>query len=235
MSSRWLTCLFAATALFSVGCNDSTGLSANQAANVRVVHASATPTAVTAPIDIAVGGQVATNNAGVAFGGTSECLRVAAATPDLAIRAAGTATVLATPGPFTAGGRNTVIVSGPAATLRVNVIDDPLTPPLQSGRARIRVFNGRTLGPAMDVTVTPVNQPASAQSATNVGQATATTWLDIPAGAAVVRLRNAGTTTDVDFLNVLVTSGQELTLVAVDPATGTTDLRWVFTTPCPAP
>jgi hypothetical protein len=235
MSSRLLTSLFAVTALFSVGCDDSTGLSASQAANVRVVHASATPTTVTAPVDVAVGGQVATNNAGIEFGNASECVRVDADTPNLAIRAAGTATVLATPGPFTAGGRNTVVLSGPAATLRVNGIDDPLTPPLQSGRARIRVFNGRTLGPAMDVTVTPVNQPASAQSATNVGQTTATAWLEIPAGAAAVRLRNAGTTTDVDFLNVLATSGQELTLVAVDPATGTADIRWVFTTPCPAP
>jgi uncharacterized protein DUF4397 len=235
MSSRWLTCLFAATALFSVACDDSSGLSDSQAANVRVVHASATPTTVTSPIDVAVNGQVATGNAGIEFGGTSECVRVDADTPDLAIRAAGTATVLATPGPFTAGGRNTVVLSGPAATLRVTVIDDPLTPPLAAGRARIRVFNGRTLGPAMDVTVTPVNQPGSAQSASNIAQASATGWLEIPAGAAAVRLRNAGTTTDVDFLNVLATSGQELTLVAVDPATGSGDLRWVFTTPCPAP
>lgn len=237
MSSRLLTCLFAATALFSVACDDSTGLSASQAANVRVVHASTTATTPTTAIDVAVNGQVATNNAGIAFGGTSECVRVDADTPDLAIRVASQATVLATPGPFTAAGRSSVILSGPAAALRVNVIDDPLTPALQSGRARIRVFNARTLGAAMDVVVTPWNRPAEAPPpAVGVGQATASTWLEVPAGGVVaVRLNNTGTQTQVALINVAVTSGEELTLVAVDPPSGTTELRWVITSPCPAP
>jgi uncharacterized protein DUF4397 len=235
MSSRWLTCLFAATALLSVACDDSTGLADSQAANVRVVHASTTATTATTPIDVAVNGQVATNNANIAFGSTSECVRVDADTPDLGIRVTGSPTVLATPAPFTDGGRNTVILSGPAATLRVTVVDDPLTPPLQSGRSRIRVFNGRTLGSAMDVTVTPFNQPAAAQSDANILQATASDWLEIPAGAAAVRLTNTGTQTQVALINVAVTSGQELTLVAVDPASGSTELRWVVTSPCPAP
>jgi hypothetical protein len=237
MSSRWLTCLFAATALFSVACDDSTGLGASQAANVRVVHASTTATTPTTPIDIAVNGQVATNNAGIVFLGTSECVRVDADTPDLAIRVAGQTTVLATPGPFTAGGRNTVILSGPAATLRVNVIDDPLTPPLQSGRARIRVFNARTSGAAMDVVLTPWNRPAEAPPpAVGVAQATASTWLEVPAGGMVaVRLNNTGTQTQVALINVGVTSGEEMTLVAVDPPSGTTELRWIIISPCPAP
>jgi uncharacterized protein DUF4397 len=237
MSPRLLTCLFAATALFSVACDDSTGLSASRAANVRVVHASTTATTATTPIDVAVNGQVATNNAGITFGSTSECVRVDAATPDLAIRVASTTTVLATPGPFTAGGRNSVILSGPAATLRVTVIDDPLTPELQSGRARIRVFNGRTLGAAMDVVVTPWNAPADAPPpAVGVAQAAASAWLEVPAGGVVaVRLNNTGTQTQVALINVAVTSRQELTLVAVDPASGTTELRWVVTSPCPAP
>jgi hypothetical protein len=234
MSPRLLTSLFAATALFSVACDDSTGLSASEAANVRVVHASTTASTATTPVDVAVNGQVATDNAGIAYGSASECVRVDADTPDLAIRTEGTTTVLATPGPFTAGGRNTVILSG-TAPLRVTVIDDPLTPPLPSGNARVRVFNGRTLGSAVDVTVTPFNDPAAAQSDANIAQAAATDFLPIPAGAAAVRLRNAGTMTDIALINIAVTAGQEMTLVAVDPATGSTNIRWVITSPCTAP
>lgn len=238
MSSRLFRCLFAATALFSLACDDSTGLSDSQAANVRVVHASATTTTVTTPIDVAVAGQVATGNAGVAFGSTSECVRVNAATPDLTVRVAGTGTVIATPAPFTAAGRNTVILSGPAATVRVTTITDPLTPQLQSGRARIRVFNGTTRTAAMDVYATPWNQPAAAVQEADIAQTEATGWLEVPAGGLVqVRLTNTGTQTEVDVINVgPLTSGQELTLIAVDPVTGqTSSLRWVGTPPCPAP
>jgi hypothetical protein len=235
MSSRMLTCLFASTALFSIGCDDSTGLSDNQAANVRVIHASATATTQTTPVDVAVNGQVAAGNSGIAFSGVGECVRVDADSPDLTIRQAGTQTVIATPTPFTAGGRNTVILSGPSTALRVTTITDASTPALQSGRARIRVFNGTTRPANIDVYVTPWNQPAAAVTATNIGQAAATEWLEVPSGGMVsVRLTNTGTQTNVDVINVgPLTSGQELTLVAVDPATGQTgSLRWVGTTPC---
>src|SRR5918997_6588739 len=40
MSSRLLTCLFAASTLFTVACDDSSGLPSGQAANVRIVNAS---------------------------------------------------------------------------------------------------------------------------------------------------------------------------------------------------
>jgi hypothetical protein len=232
MSSRLLTCLCAATALLSVACDDSTGLSDSEAANVRIVHASTAGATVGTPIDVAVNGQVATNNAGIAFGGSSECIRVDADSPDLEVRVAGTGTVIASPTPFTAGGRNTVILSGSPASVRVTAIDDPATTPLQPGRARVRVFNGTTRATPLDVTVTSFDGTTD-QTQEDIAQATATTWFELPSGAAAIRLRNANTTTpDVAILNIGVAAGQEVTWIVVDPETTNGPLRWVFTTPC---
>jgi hypothetical protein len=237
MSSRWLTCVFAATALFSVACDDSTGLSDSEAANVSVVHASALGATATTSVDVLVNGQTFDGGEGIGFGAASACRRVDADSPDLTIQQAGTSTVLATPATFTAGGRNTVVLSGPAASLRVTTISDPLTPPLQSGRARVRVFNGTTRTQAMDVIVTPFNNPAAAvQSSASIGQTGVTEWLEVPAGGvSQVRINNAGTTTQVATISVGLTSGEEMILVAVDPITTGGDLRWVITSPCPAP
>ena len=237
MSSRWLTCLFAATALFSVGCDDSTGLSDSEAANVRVVHASALGATATTPIDVLVNGQAATGNSNVGFGSASECRRVDADSPDVTIQQTGSSTILATPTGFTAGGRNTIVLSGPAANLRVTTISDPIEPPLGTGRARVRVFNGTTRAQQMDVIVTPFNDPSAAvQSTASIGQTGVTGWLEVPAGGvSQVRINNAGTTTNVATINVGLTSREELTLVAVDPITTGGDIRWVIVSPCPAP
>jgi hypothetical protein len=231
MSSRVLTSVFAAIALFTIGCDDSTGLSDSQAANVRVVNASIAGTTMAPPVDVAVNGQVAADNAGIAYSESSECVRVDADSPDLEIRLAGTGTVVGAPVSFTAGGRNTVILSGSPASIRVTPIDDPATSPLQSGRARVRVFNGTTSATALDITVTPFSGTAETQ--TNIAQGTATTWFDIPAGAAAIRLRNTGTTSpDLAILNVGVTAGQEVTWIVVDRETPSAPLRWLFTSAC---
>ena len=237
MTSRWLTGLFAATALVSVACDDSTGLSDSEAANVRVVHASALGATATTPVDVLVNGQAAAGSSNVGFGSASECRRVDADNADVTIQQAGTSTVIATPTGFTAGGRNTIVLSGPAASLRTTTISDPLTPPLASGRARVRVFNGTTRTQQMDVIVTPFNDPSAAvQSAAAIGQIGVTEWLEVPAGGvSQVRINNAGTTTNVATINVGLTSGEELTLVAVDPITTGGDIRWVITSPCTAP
>jgi hypothetical protein len=234
MSPKLLTSLFAATALFSLACDDSTGLRASEAANVRVVQASVAGATTGTPIDVAVNGKVAAGNAGVGFGGSSECVRVDADNPDLEVRVAGTSTVVTAPTSFTAGGRNTLILSGSPTSIRSTTITDALTPPLQAGRARVRVFNGTTRTTAMDITVTPFSGAGTTQ--TNIAQATATEWFDIPAGGAAIRLRNTGTTSpDLALLNIGATPGQEQTWIVVDPETTGGALRWVVTSPCGAP
>lgn len=235
MSPRLLTSLFAATTLVSLGCDDSTGLRASEAANVRVVQASAAGATTGTPIDVAVNGQVATNNAGIGFGSSSQCVRVDADNPDLEVRVAGTSTVVSAPTSFTAGGRSTLILSGSPTSIRATTIDDPLTPALEAGHARVRVFNGTTRTTPMDITVTPFSA-STGVTQEDIAQATATAWYDIPAGGAAIRLRNANTTSpDLAILNIGATSGQEQTWIVIDPETTGGPLRWVFTTPCGAP
>ena len=236
MSSRSLTCLIAATALLSAGCDDSTGLSSSQAANVRLVNASP----VVGTLGVAVDGNTQTDASNVAFLGAGQrCVRVDASDPDLTLeQSGGTVTLPATTFTFDEGGRNTIIVSGTTASnLRVTTISDPLTPELQTGRARLRVFNATTRTTAMDAIVTPWNQTSgTVYTGLNTSTNPVSTWFDVPANGTIqVRMTNTGTQTNVDIINLVLTEGQELTLVAVDPATGSTGLRWVVTPPCSRP
>jgi Domain of unknown function (DUF4397) len=237
MSSRLLTCLFAGTALLSAACDDSTGISANQAANVRIVNAS--PAVGT--LGVAVNGNTQANASNVGFlAAGDQCVRVNATNPQLTVQQTGGTVTLPTNTAFTfdQGGRNTVVVSGTSATnLRVTTVSDPVTPALQAGRARLRVFNATTRATAMDVVVTPWNATSGTVFANlNTSTNPVSTWFDVPAGGTVqVRLNNTGTQTTVDIINFVPTQGQELTLVAVDPASGSTGLRWIVSPACNAP
>src|SRR5688572_1632602 len=135
MSSRLLTCLFAATALLSIGCDDSTGPDDDEAANVRIVNASP----ATGELDVLVNGNIQDNASDVGFLGASEqCVRVNADDPELTFQqTGGSVTIPATSFAFDDGGRNTVVVAGTSsANLRVITISDLLTPALDAGEAR---------------------------------------------------------------------------------------------------
>jgi hypothetical protein len=234
MSSRWLTCLFAATALFSVACDDSTGLSASQAANVRVVNAS--PAA--GELDVLVNGNAQTNASDVTYlDASNQCVRVDADNPGLTFQqTAGTATLPTTAFAFDAGGRNTVVVAGTSsANLRVVTLSDALTPDLGADQARIRVVNARATT-AMNVTVTPWNQTPGTPTTINTSTASATPWVVVPAGQMTSVRMTTSAGAFIDALNLAALAGQELIVVAADPATGTTaPLQWVVTTACGRP
>ena len=232
MSSRLLSCLFTATVLFTVGCDDSTGLSSGRAANVRVVNASP----VSGTVGVTVNGNTQTNASNVGFLSASEqCVRVAASDPQFALtQTGGTSTLPTTNYTFDQGGRNTVIVAGSGTGFRILTLSDPLTPELQAGRARIRVVNARATT-SMGVTVTPWNQTPGTPQTINTTDAQATGWIDVPAGQTVaVRMTTTGGAV-IDVLNLVPLAGQELIVVATDPATGTSPLRWVVTQACSRP
>jgi hypothetical protein len=246
MSSRLLTCLFAATALLSVGCDDSTGPDDDEAANVRIVNASS----VVGELDVEVNGNVQTGASDVQFlNAGAQCVRVDADDPQLTLDQTGGTVTLPTTQTFsfTEGGRNTVIVSGTNATnLRITTIDDPLTDRPDAGRARIRVVNARTITTPVDVHVTPWNAAigtvtedvVSAHATTATSTNVVSEWVDVPAGGAIqVRVANAGaTTTSIDIVNLVPRSGEEWTVVALDPVGGgTTGLRWILSPSCSEP
>jgi hypothetical protein len=248
MSSRLLTCLFAATALLSVGCDDSTGLDDDEAATVRVVNASS----VVGDLDVALNGNVQPGASDVAFlNAGGQCVRVDADDPQFELeQTGGTVTLPNTNFTFTEGGRNTVIVSGTsAANLRVTTIEDEITDDLAAGEARIRVVNARTVTTPIDVTITPWNATSgtfdedviSAHATNATSTNVASGWVEVPANGTVqVRVTNAvatgtGTGSVVDIVNIIPRPGEELTIVAVDPAAGNTGLRWIVSPACGRP
>lgn len=247
MSSRWLTCLFAATALLTVGCDDATGLDDDEAATVRVVNASS----VVGTLDVAVSGNTQTGASNVGFLSAGEqCVRVDADDPEFELeQSGGTVTLPATNFSFTPGGRNTVIVSGTSATnLRVTTIEDEITDDLEADEARIRVVNARTITTPVDVTITPWNQTSgvldediiSAHASTATSTNVASDWVVVPANGPVqVRVTNTATTgtgTTVDIVSIIPRPGEELTIVALDPqGGGATGLRWILAPACGRP
>lgn len=236
MSSRLLTCLFAATALLSTACDDSTGIDDDEAANVRIVNASP----VVGELDVLVNGNVQTNASDVVFPGRGrQCVRVDADTPQLTIQqTGGTVTLPTTNFAFDPGGRNTVIVSGTNATnLRATTLSDPLQPPLGSGEARIRVFNGRAITTGVDVYITPWNQPLGTPAGTlNTTTNLVTSWVEVPADVEVaVRVTPPNNpTAPIDIINLIPQEGDELIVVVIDPVTGG-DLDWILSPACSAP
>jgi hypothetical protein len=237
MSSRLLSCVVAATALFTAGCDDSGGLSSGEAANVRIVNAS--PAVGTISASVNGSAQAGASNVGFP-GAAADCIRLDASNPQLTLQQSGQTVALpSTAFTFDQGGRNTVVVSGTNATnLRVTTVSDPLTPEMQPGMARIRIFNGTTRTTAMDAVVTPWSaSTGTVYAGLNTTTNPVSTWFDVPANGTVqVRMNNTGTQTAVDIINLLpLTEGQEVTLVAVDPASGSTGLRWIVSPTCSRP
>jgi Domain of unknown function (DUF4397) len=235
MSSRLLTCLFAATALFTIGCDDSSGLDDDEAANVRIVNASPS----VGELDVLVNDEEDTDASSVTYPGASaQCVRVDADDPNLTFQqTGGTVTIPTQSFAFDEGGRNTVVVAGTTTgNLRVVTLSDALTPDLDNDEARIRVVNGRATT-SMGVTVTPWNQTAGTPQVINTTTTPATNWIIVPSGQTVaIRATTTPGGAFIDALNILPQEGQELIVVAGDPATGTTaPLQWIVTTACSRP
>jgi hypothetical protein len=233
MSSRWLTCLFAATALFSIGCDDSSGLDDDQAANIRVVNASP----ATGEVDVLVNGTVRDNASNVTFlNGSAQCVRVDADDPQVTFQqTGGTVSIPAQTFTFDAGGRNTVVFAGTNSTnFRVINLSDPVTPDLDADEARIRVVNARA-ATSMGVTITPFSGTVGTPQTINTTTSPASAWVVVPASQPVaVRLTTTGGAV-IDVLNIVPTAGQELILTAADPATGTSAIQWTVTSACSRP
>lgn len=234
MSSRLLTCLFAATALFSVGCDDSSGLDDDEAANVRIVNASP----AVGEVDVLVNGTVRTDASDVTFlNSSAQCVRVDADDPELTFQqTGGTVTIPAQTFTFDDGGRNTVVFAGTNSTnFRVINLSDALTPELEADEARIRVVNARATT-SMGVTITPFSQAVGTPQTINTSTAPASAWVVVPANEAVaVRLTTTGGAL-IDVLNVAPTARQELILVAADPAAGSSTIQWAdLTSACSRP
>ena len=222
------TIVAAATALAACSSDNVLGLGlagggagTDSLSNARIRFVNATSTS----FDVATGGTVAAGNGPLGFGAASTCISTNAATPNVAVRIAGTTNPV--PGFTTAyqsGVAYTVIAyAGANGTTQFATIADTYTP--ASGQTAFRAFNAGSASSSYDVYVT---DPGASLTATPPTFSTVTAgsnsgFIDVSTTTAQqVRVTAAGSKTVLlDLGNVAFVAGQSVTLVLAPPLTGT--------------
>ena len=201
-------------------------------ANARVRFVNATATG----LDIATGGGVGAGNGAIEYGATSSCISTNAASPNLAVRIAGTTSVV--PGftaAFQSGVSYTVIAyPGSGGATQFATIADTFTP--SSGQIGLRVFNASSPGSSYDVYVTAPGAPL-ATTPPNFGAVTAgsnSNFIGLSTSTSQqVRITATGSKTVLlDVGNLALVVGQNLTLVIAPPVVGSTVPRTFLVASC---
>jgi hypothetical protein len=197
------------------------GAGTDSLSNARIRFANATSTS----FDVATGGAVANGNGSLGFGAASTCISTNAATPNVAVRIAGTTNVV--PGFTTAyqsGTRYTVIAyAGASGATQFATIADSYAP--ASGQTAFRAFNAGSASSSYDVYVTDPGAPLGATppifGAVSAGSNSG--FIDVSTTSPQqVRVTAAGSKTVLlDLGNVAFVAGQSVTLVLAPPLTGT--------------
>ena len=198
--------------------------------NARIRFVNATSTS----FDVATGGNVATGNGPLGFAAASTCISTNAATPNVAVRIAGTTNVV--PGFTTAyqsGVSYTVIAyTGANGATQFATIADTYTP--ASGQTAFRAFNAGSASSSYDVYVTATNASLTTTpptfSAATAGSNSG--FIDVSTTSPQqVRVTTAGSKTVLlDLGNVAFVAGQGVTLVLAPPMTGTVPRSFLVAT-----
>jgi hypothetical protein len=178
-------------------------------------------------------GAALTGASALAFGASSTCSSVSAATPQLTITAAGSATPLAGFSTALTAGNNYTIVAYPGltATQFVTLRTNSFTP--ATGQAGLQIFNASGLALALDAFVTAPGAALGTATAANVATGNSSAFVSVPAGAQQIRLTSTGATAVLlDVGSVTLTAGQNAILVIAPPATGSTTPRAFLVTGC---
>lgn len=184
--------------------------------NATVRLANATSTA----LNFLQGGTALTGGSNIAFGASSSCSSVNAATPALTITQAGSTAALPGFAPTLTAGTSYTVVAYPGATagtVQFTTLSNTFTP--AAGQAGLRVFNAGTA--AYDVIVTPTGGTAATIANTLIGTNSAS--IGVPAGATQLVIAAPGTTTSLLTLSAQsLVANQNATLVIAPPAAGAT-------------
>lgn len=199
-------------------------------ARVRFVNATATS------LDIATGGVVAAGNGAIEYGASSSCISTNALTPNLAVRIAGTTSVV--PGfssTFQSGVSYTVIAyPGANGATQFATLTDTYTP--AAGQSGVRAFNASSPNSSYDVYVTEPAAPLATTppSFATVTAGTASNFFGYSAGTSQqVRITTAGSKAVLlDVGNLALIVGQNITLVIAPPLVGSTVPRTFLVASC---
>jgi len=187
------------------------------------------------PLDLLQGTSILGGSGNVAFGASSACSSVNAATPGLSIQQTGTTVALPGFAPTLEVGKSYSIIAYPNAAnvVQFATLSNLFAP--AAGQAGLRVFNATTFPAAFDVFVTTSGAALTTPTVANVlAGGTGSAFVSVPAGTSEVRLTAVGTTTPVllDIPSQAFTAGQNVTLVIAPPAAGQTAPRAFFVVGC---
>jgi hypothetical protein len=196
--------------------------------NATIRLANATNTG----LDVLQGTTVLSGASNIAFGASSSCSSVNAATPGLTVRQTGTTTALPGFTPTLAVGNRYTIIAYPNATgVSFATLTNTFTP--TAGQAGLRVFNASGGATGLDVFVTASGAPLTTATVSNAANGAATSFVSVPAGSQQIRVTGTGLTTVLlDMGSQSLTAGQNATLVIAPPAAGSTTLRAFLVPAC---
>jgi hypothetical protein len=190
--------------------------------NATIRLANATNSA----LDVLQGTTVLTGGGNLAFGTSSACSSVNAATPGLTVRQTGTTTALPGFTPTLAVGNTYTIIAYPnGAAVQFATLTNTFTP--VAGQAGLRVFNATGGATGYDVFVTASGATLVTPTVANALAGTATAFISVPAGSSQIRITATGLLTPIalDLGAQSFIAGQNATLVIAPPAAGSTTIR----------
>lgn len=213
--------------LFKPVVNGTVTNGASVLANLALVNAT------DATLNLVQNGTVLANGSNLAFGGSSSCTSVPAASSGLSVTEGGSTTALAGFAPTLTAGTSYTVVAYPAASgggVQFATLSNTFTPP--SGQTGLRVFNATSATTGFDVFVTPLDAVLGTATTTNVAAGTGSSFVAVPAGTSQIRLTNTGSTSVLlDLGSQTFTAGQNMTLV-IAPAAGSSSVRAFLVTGC---
>lgn len=191
-------------------------------ATVRLANAT------DAALDLVQGASAVSGGSHIAFGASSSCTSVTAASPGLSIDVSGTTTALTGFTPTLVAGNSYTFVAFPGATAGSTsfiTLANTFTP--TAGQAGFRVFNATGGATALDIFVTPLAAVLSTPTVAGAVSGTATAFVSVPAGSQQIRLTQTTLLTPVllDLGSQTLSAGTNYTLIIAPPASGTTTLR----------
>jgi len=196
--------------------------------NATIRLANATNSA----LDLLQGTTVLTGGSNLAFGTSSACSSVNAATPALTIRQTGTTTALPGFAPTLAANNTYTIIAYPSGTaVQFATLLNTFTP--TAGQSGLRVFNATGGATGLDVFVTTVGGPLGTATFANALNGVASTFISVPAGSSQIRVTTTGLTTVLlDLGAQTLTADKNATLVIAPPAAGSTTIRAFLVPAC---
>jgi Domain of unknown function (DUF4382) len=197
--------------------------------NATIRLANATDAALT----LLQNGTALTGASAVAFGTSSTCNSVTAATPLLTLVPAGMTTILPGFAPVLLPGLSYTLVAYPGlvSVVQFATLSNEFTP--TAGQGGLRVFNASGSLTGLDVYVTATGAPLTVPTVSNVLTGTAANFVDVPDGPSQVRVTaTASTTVLLDVGSQTITAGKNTTLVIAPAAVGSTTLRAFLVPAC---